>query len=64
MPMLRQTTVLLHAGHMKKLKVLAEAQGLKTAQLLRLAVSAYLKRHAQLRRHQCQLTSSDHRTQN
>lgn len=44
--MLRQTTVFLHTGHMKKLTALAEAQGLKTAQLLRIAVADYLRRSA------------------
>jgi hypothetical protein len=42
--MLRQTTIFLHDGHMKTLKVLAESRGIKTAQLLRLAVADYLRR--------------------
>ncbi len=42
--MFRQTTVFLHAGHMKRLKTLAESQGIKTAQLLRIAVADYLRR--------------------
>ena len=44
--MLRQTTIFLHDGHMKKLKVLAESRGIKTAQLLRLAIADYLGREA------------------
>jgi hypothetical protein len=42
--MFKQTTVFLHVGHMKKLKALAESQGIKTAQLLRIAVANYLQR--------------------
>ena len=44
--MLKQTTIFLHSGHMTQLKVLAEGQGLKTAQLLRIAVADYLRRAA------------------
>jgi hypothetical protein len=42
--MLRQTSIFLHVGHMKQLKMLAESRGIKTAQILRLAVSDYLRR--------------------
>lgn len=44
--MLKQHTVFLHVGHMKKMTALAESQGLKTAQLLRIAVADYLRRAA------------------
>jgi hypothetical protein len=42
---LKQTTIWLHDGHMKLLTKLAKIKGLKTAQLVRLAVAEYLKRH-------------------
>jgi 16S rRNA U516 pseudouridylate synthase RsuA-like enzyme len=42
--MFKQTTVFLHAGHMKQLKTLAESRGIKTAQLLRIAIAEYLRR--------------------
>lgn len=42
--MFRQTTVFLHKGHMKQLTALAESQGIKTAQLLRIAIAEYLRR--------------------
>ena len=44
--MLRQTTVLLHVAHMKQLTALAESQGIKTAQLLRIAIAEYIRREA------------------
>jgi predicted DNA-binding protein len=43
---LRQTTIFLHIEHMKKLKVLAESQGLQSAQLVRVAIADYLSRSA------------------
>jgi 16S rRNA U516 pseudouridylate synthase RsuA-like enzyme len=45
--MFKQTTVFLHTGHMRQLKALAESQGIKTAQLLRIAVADYLRRNKQ-----------------
>ena len=42
---LRQTTMFVHAGQQAELTALAEASGLKTAQLVRLAISEYLKNH-------------------
>jgi hypothetical protein len=44
--MFKQTTVFLHTGHMKQLTALAESQGIKTAQLLRIAIADYLRRAA------------------
>jgi predicted transcriptional regulator len=42
--MLRQTCVFLHDGHMKRLKKLADAQGLRSAHLIRVAIAEYLRR--------------------
>jgi hypothetical protein len=42
--MLRQTTIWLHSGHMKKLAMLADARGLKAAQLIRVAIAEYIRR--------------------
>jgi predicted transcriptional regulator len=47
--MLKQTTVFLHNEHMKKLKALAESRGIKTAQLLRVAIADYLRRETRKR---------------
>jgi hypothetical protein len=44
--MLKQTTVFLHSGHMAKLKALAESQGIKSAQLLRIIIADYLRQEA------------------
>jgi predicted transcriptional regulator len=42
--MLKQTTIWLHDGHMKKLGALAQSRGLKRAQLVRIAILDYLRR--------------------
>jgi 16S rRNA U516 pseudouridylate synthase RsuA-like enzyme len=42
--MLKMTSIFLHTGHMKQLKTLAESQGLKTAQLVRISIADYLRR--------------------
>jgi predicted transcriptional regulator len=44
--MLRPTTFFVNDAHMKKLKALAESMGLRTSQLLRLAIADYLKKAA------------------
>lgn len=43
---LRPSTMFLHMEHMAKMKVLAEAQGLQTSQLVRIAIADYLRRSA------------------
>jgi predicted transcriptional regulator len=42
--MLRVTTIFLDTEHMKQLGTLAKAQGLKTAQLVRVAIAEYIQR--------------------
>ncbi|MGB8801398.1 MAG: hypothetical protein WCC97_11970 [Candidatus Acidiferrales bacterium] len=42
--MLKQTTIFLHTGHMNRMAELAEGQGLKMAQLVRLVIADYLRR--------------------
>ena len=42
--MLKQTTIWLHDGHMKKMGAIAQSRGLKTAQLIRIAIGEYLRR--------------------
>lgn len=44
--MLKQTTVFLHVGHMKKLTALAKSQGIAMAPLLRVVIADYLRRNA------------------
>jgi 16S rRNA U516 pseudouridylate synthase RsuA-like enzyme len=43
--MLHQTTLFVHTGHMKQLKAIAESRGLRTAQLVRVAIAEYLRRN-------------------
>ena len=42
--MLRKLNIWVDATHMKKLTMLAKSKGLKTAQLVRLAIAEYLER--------------------
>jgi hypothetical protein len=44
--MLKQRTIFMHVGHYKQVGALAEAQGIKTAQLLRIIIAEYLRRNA------------------
>ena len=44
--MLKQTTIWLHSEHMKAMGTLAKSQGLKSAQLVRIAIGEYLRRAA------------------
>ena len=46
-PLLRQTTLFVHGGHMKKMTALAQARGLKASQLVRLAIAEYIHRNQQ-----------------
>jgi predicted DNA-binding protein len=46
MHMLRRTTIFLHDEEMKQLDALGKRQGLKSAQMVRLAIHEYLRRAA------------------
>ena len=42
--MLKQTTIWLHEGHMKKMFALAQSRGLRRAHLVRIAIAEFLRR--------------------
>lgn len=44
-PMLRRLNIFMDAQHLKRLAAIAKKKGLKTAQLVRLAISEYLERN-------------------
>jgi len=44
--MLRRTNVFLQRDHLEKLGALGKSRGLKTAQLIRIAIADYLRRAA------------------
>lgn len=44
-PMLKRLNVFVDPAHIKRLSILAKRKGLKTAQLIRLAISEYLERN-------------------
>jgi hypothetical protein len=41
---MRRTNVFLHSGHLQQLGALGKSRGLKTAQLIRIAIAEYLRR--------------------
>ena len=43
---MQRHTVFMHNGHLKQLRVLADDRGLKTAQLIRIAIVEFLRREA------------------
>jgi hypothetical protein len=42
--MLRRTNVFLQSDHIERLAVIGKSRGLKTAQLIRIAIAEYLRR--------------------
>ena len=43
---MKRTNIFLHSEHMKSMNRLAQAMGLKTAQLVRVAIAEFLRREA------------------
>lgn len=43
---MQRHTVFMHNGHLKQLRVLADDRGLKTAQLIRIAIVEFLRRES------------------